>query len=234
MRKIGILICGHVREEIVGKHGEYGNFFKRFLADKTFRFIDYFVVDGAFPKTVDECDAYVITGSAHGVYEDHAFIPPLEDFIRHAYTKGIPQVGICFGHQILAQALGGRVEKFTGGWGLGVHDYSTFWNGKEARIKLNAVHQDQVVEKPRDATVIASSEFCRNAALAYGNKAISFQPHPEFDTDFMVDLIELRRGKSFPEEIVNGALESLGQPVENHKIADFIKTFIKQPVSKGY
>lgn len=234
MRKIGILICGHVREEIVGKHGEYGNFFKRFLADEAFRFIDYFVVDGDFPKTVDECDAYVITGSAHGVYEAHAFIPPLEDFIRRAYAKEIPQVGICFGHQILAQALGGRVEKFTGGWGLGVHDYATFWNGEEAHIKLNAVHQDQVVEKPRDATVIASSEFCRNAALAYGNKAISFQPHPEFDTDFMVDLIELRRGKSFPEEIVNGALESLGQPVENHKIADFIKTFIKQPVSKGY
>ncbi|MEP4703468.1 MAG: type 1 glutamine amidotransferase [Hyphomicrobiales bacterium] len=231
MHKIGLLICGHVRKEITDKHGEYGDFFKRFLADDDFTFVDYFVVDGVFPEKVDECDAYVVTGSAHGAYEDHAYISPLENFIRAAYAKEIPQVGICFGHQILAQALGGRVEKYDGGWGLGVHNYSMSLEelGDNTKtLKLNAVHQDQVVEKPRDAEVIASSEFCQNAGLLYGKKAISFQPHPEFDADFMRDLIELRKGKSFSENIADDALESLAQPVGNNKISKMIKGFIKR------
>ena len=226
LRKIGILICGHVRDELISKYGNYGGFFERFLSDDAFTFKEYTVVDGSFPARTDECDSYVLTGSAHGAYENHAFIPPLENFIRKAYAKGIPQVGICFGHQILAQALGGRVEKFDGGWGLGVQDYSIKLNDSEKTIKLNAVHQDQVVEKPLDAKVIASSDFCKNAALVYGRKAISFQPHPEFDAEFMADLIELRKGKSFSKRIADDALGSLNQPVENDAIADLIKSFI--------
>lgn len=227
MKKIGILSCGYVREEIAGKHGEYNGFFKRLLKDEDFTFIDYFVVDGIFPENVTDCDAYIITGSAYGVYEDHDFIPPLEDFIRQAYNQNIPQIGICFGHQILAQALGGRVIKFDKGWGLGVHSYKLKTDEGVKTIKLNAVHQDQVVEKPKEAEIICSSDFCENAGLAYGKKAISFQPHPEFEEGFMVDLINLRSGKSFSEETANKALSSMESPAEGMKIGSILKDFIK-------
>ena len=227
MKKIGVLITGHVREELVEAYGEYGSFFELLIGSDGFEFQDYFVVDQEFPASVNECDAYVISGSAHGAYEDHAFIPPLEEFIRDAYAANVPLVGICFGHQIMAQALGGKVVKFDRGWGLGVHDYEIdLGNGPEP-IRVNAVHQDQVVELPKDARVIGSSPFCENAAIAYQDKAISFQPHPEFGPDFMNDLIEVRRGLTFSDELSNDAINTLGTSVDNGRIADYIRNFLR-------
>ena len=227
MKKIGVLITGHVREELVEAYGEYGGFFQRLIGSEGFEFQDYFVVDQQFPLSVNECDGYVLSGSAHGAYEDHAFIPPLEEFIREAYAAHIPLVGICFGHQVMAQALGGKVEKFNGGWGLGVHDYEIdLGNGAEP-IRINAVHQDQVVELPKDAKVIGSSPFCENAAISYQGKAISFQPHPEFGPDFMNDLIEVRRGLTFSDELSNDAIDTLGTSVDNDRIAAYIRDFLK-------
>lgn len=227
MKKIGILITGHVRDELVDAYGEYGGFFERLIGADGFEFEHYFVVDQQFPKSMDECDAYVLSGSAHGAYEDHAFIPALEEFIRGAYGANIPLVGICFGHQIMAQALGGKVVKFDGGWGLGVHDYEIdLGNGPEP-IRINAVHQDQVVDLPKDAKVIGSSPFCENAAIAYEGKAISFQPHPEFGPDFMNDLIEVRRGLTFSDELSNNAIGTLGTSVDNDRIAAYICDFLK-------
>ena len=225
MKKIGILITGHVREELVEAYGEYGGFFEKLIGSDGFEFQDYFVVDQEFPSSVNECDGYVLSGSAHGAYEDHAFIPPLEEFIREAYAANIPLVGICFGHQVMAQALGGKVVKFDGGWGLGVHDYKIdLGNGPEP-IRINAVHQDQVVELPKDAKVIGSSPFCENAAIAYQGKAISFQPHPEFGPEFMNDLIEVRRGLTFSDALSDEAINTLGTSVDNGRIADYIRNF---------
>lgn len=227
MRKIGVLITGHVREELVEVYGEYGKFFERLIGSDGFDFHDYFAVDQKFPESVNECDGYVLSGSAHGAYEDHAFIPALEEFIRDAYKANVPLVGICFGHQIMAQALGGKVVKYDGGWGLGVHDYEIdLGNGPEP-IRVNAVHRDQVVELPEDAKVIGSSPFCENAAISYQGKAISFQPHPEFNADFMNDLIEVRRGLTFSDELSNEAIETLSTSVDNDRIAAYIRDFLK-------
>jgi len=203
--RIGILQTGYVPEILVADHGEYPYMFETMLEGNGFVFDTFMVVENDFPESVHHRDAWLITGSAHGAYEPHAFIPPLEDFIRKAYAAGTPIAGICFGHQIMAQALGGKVVKFDGGWGVGHTEYRM----ADKNRTILAMHQDQVVEKPADAEVIAATDFCANAGLAYKGRAISFQPHPEFTPDFMRALISFKSGKGLPEHQAEAALNAL-------------------------
>ena len=151
----------------------------------------------------------LVSGSRHGAYEDHAWIPPLEDFLRAAYAAAVPLVGICFGHQILAQALGGRVEKFDGGWSIGPTEYA-FADGH--RETVVAFHQDQITAKPEAAAVIASTDFCEFAGLAYPGPTISFQPHPEFTLAFIGDLLEAYQDRLDPA-VVTDASARLSTPL---------------------
>lgn len=226
--KIGILQTGHVPGELSQTHGQYAQMFERFLDGNGFSFHNYAVVDNQFPETIHECDGWLITGSRHAAYEDHDWIPPLEGFIRKAYDKQVPVVGICFGHQIMAQALGGSVEKFGGLWGVGHINY-TRSDGSE--FGLLAMHQDQVIDIPPDATVTASSEFCKNAALVYKGNAMSIQPHPEFTAPFVKELIEMRRGTVIPEEQAKPALDSLFQDNASAQLAKEIATFFKEAIA---
>jgi GMP synthase (glutamine-hydrolysing) len=183
------------------------------------------VLDGVLPDSVHHADGWLITGSRFAAYEDHPWIPPLEDFLRRAYAAAVPIVGICFGHQILAQALGGRVEKFAGGWSAGQVAYGL--KGGPDPAWLLAWHQDQVVVKPNDAEVVGSTPFCRYAALAYGDRAFTLQPHPEFTPDFLADLVAARRGL-LPNAVAAQALAPPGGPLASSAIADRIEAFLKQ------
>lgn len=166
-----------------------------------------------------------MTGSRHGAYDDLDWIPTLEEFIRKTYAAGVPIIGICFGHQVIAQALGGKVEKFSGGWSVGHTDYA---HGGENEKSLMAMHQDQVTELPKEATVIASNEFCANAGLAYKGNALSFQPHPEFTPEFTEELIRIRAGTIVPQELADAALERINDPHHSNEIADQMAEFFKQ------
>jgi GMP synthase-like glutamine amidotransferase len=222
--KIGILQTGRAPDALRLKHGDYNDLFKNLLAGHGFTFETYAVLDGVLPKSIDEADGWLITGSKFGVYEDHPWIAPLEAFLRAAYAQSVPIVGVCFGHQILAQALGGKVEKFSGGWSVGATDYS-IENGPPERIM--AWHQDQVVRLPADAKVIGSSDFCANAMLAYGDKALTVQPHPEFTPEFMADLLKTR-GQILPTEIYDKADALLSAPLTSMEYANTFATFFKQ------
>ena len=221
--KIGILQTGRSPDELREKYGDYDGFFRRLLADRRLEFVTYPVLDGVLPDSIHDAEGWLITGSKFGAYEDHAWIPPLEDFLRAAYAASVPIVGICFGHQILAQALGGKVEKFQGGWSVGGVDYRLA--ASDEPVHLIAWHQDQVTEKPEEAEVVGSTEFCRFAALAYGDKAWSIQPHPEFDGEFASDLMEARRAL-IPDDVANAAV--LDRPTGAALIADHIEAFFKQ------
>lgn len=212
--KLGILETGRPPEELE-HHGSYALMFERLLGPG-YDYAVYPVIDGVFPKRVDEVDAWLVTGSRFGVYDDAPWIRPLEAFLRAAMAASVPIVGICFGHQILAQAMGAEVGKAEAGWGVGPHDYAVVsrpaWlTGVADRLTLNAMHQDQVASLPPGATLVASSAFCPFAVLDYGGRAMSIQPHPEFDNAYERALIERRRGTLIPEERSAPALAALDE-----------------------
>ncbi len=221
--KIGILQTGHAPDELLPTTGDVAPHFERMLAGKGFTFATYSVVDMEFPGAISDCDGWLITGSKHGAYEDIDFIAPLETFIRDVYAADIPLVGICFGHQIIAQALGGKVEKFDGGWAVGRTQYD--WNGET--LALNAWHQDQVTALPADAAVFATNDFCANAALVYGNKIFTTQPHPEYGAEFIGGLVDYRGVGVVPDDQLAQARADLQKPVDNPRIADQIAQFFK-------
>jgi GMP synthase-like glutamine amidotransferase len=183
------------------------------------------VVEGAFPASVTECDGWLITGSRHGAYEDHPWIPPLEAFIRDSFAAHVPMVGVCFGHQIIAQAMGGKVERFAGGWAVGATDYD--FDGQT--ITLNAWHRDQVTERPQGATVIATNDFCTNAALLYDDKALTVQAHPEFRPEFVDGLMKTRGKGLVPDEVMAEATTKLDAPLQDKTMAAQIAAFFKAP-----
>lgn len=236
--RIGILETGPVSSDLAKEHGAYPQMFEKWLGsqDPSFSFQSWCIFQGEMPEHVSEMDGWLITGSKFGVYESHEWIPPLEEFLRQCLQAKIPVAGVCFGHQILAQAMGARVEKSEKGWGLGVSRYEladqpSFLKGPDSGFSAIAVHQDQVLSVPENATVVARSEFCPIAALTYGDpdrpQAISVQPHPEFNAEFVTDLIEVRRDAVFPSEGCDRALETINEPTNSVEWARWIADFYK-------
>lgn len=218
--KVGILQTGHLDGYLGETYGQYPQMFKNLLAPEPFEYKIYKVVEGEFPKSPTECDGWIITGSKHGVYENHDWIKPLEAFCRQLVASNRPTVGICFGHQILAQAMGAKVSKFEGGWGVGLNEYVMSDTGET--VRLLAFHQDQVLEQPENTEIIMSSYFCKIAGLKYSPTCYSIQPHPEHTVPFITDLIKIRRGKALPEDIADDALAKPYEPNDQARFGEMM------------
>jgi GMP synthase-like glutamine amidotransferase len=231
---IGILETGRPADALKD-HGSYPQMFERLIGAQgaEFRFQTFACIDGDVPTDPKVCDAWLVTGSRHGAYERLPWMLKLEELLRRAVAEQVPVVGICFGHQILAQALGGKVVQSEKGWGVGLHDYSvaeapTLSAGKPASITLGALHQDQVVEVPEGGRVLGGSDFCPNAIIAYGDTALSFQPHPEFDLPFLRGVNEHRLKGMVPEPVLAAAEQTFAaKRSDSELVAEWIATFLR-------
>lgn len=231
--KIGILETGRPPAELEPVHGRYAGMFSRLLGDR-FACANYDVTSGTFPEHPEDHQAYIVTGSAAGVYEDHQWIEPLKAFLREAKGKA-KLVGVCFGHQIMAEAFGGKVVKSPKGWGIGLHCYQVQepapWMDPVTAFSVPVSHQDQIVEQPPATRIIASSPFTSFGMLGYQDQpAISFQCHPEFEPGFAEALIEHRRARLPDPDL---ALRSLEQPSDREMVGRWISRFLEGSTGPG-
>lgn len=236
---IGILRADDIIPELSEGHGQYPEMFERLLLaanalrgdqQLSLRFSSYAINHGVYPKDIDEVDAYILTGSKNSVYDNLDWIKNLQPYVQKLHARKKKLVGICFGHQMVAQALGGQTEKSDKGWGIGVKDTyfkpaakNTNFNADSYRIIYS--HQDQVSVAPPGSTVLAANEFCPIAMTAIGDHILTFQGHPEFSIDFIRTVFDFRK-MSYPEELYNTAMKSLDGEVDTLKIANWIIDFI--------
>jgi GMP synthase-like glutamine amidotransferase len=223
--KVAIIETGRPPAPLAEAFGDYPSMFAEMLGPE-FQIESFDVAAGELPTEPPAHAAYLITGSPAGVYDPLPWIEPLSEFIRAG--KDSRMVGICFGHQIMAEALGGHVEKSEKGWGAGLHRYSIVrqepWMDGASSIAAPASHQDQVVVQPPNTEVVAESSFAPFAGLAWTDRpAISFQFHPEFAPAFAKALIE-KRYDVVPDP--DAAIASLDAPNDNARVAQWIRRFL--------
>ena len=197
---LGILLTDHVVPKLLKKHGDQDEFYEYIFnkVDPSINLKVYDVVIDEYPDDIDECDGYIITGSKLSTYDDVDWIKILEEYIRTLDASKKNLLGVCFGHQLIAQALGGKVEKAKVGWTLGIQPYdflSKFpWveNHNES-VRLIHSHQDQVTELPAKGVLIAKNDMVPIAMFRVGYHIMSMQGHPEFSEDYAHDVANLRK-----------------------------------------
>lgn len=230
--KLAILETGRPPGDLSSRFGDYPAMIAAMLGPG-FGIDVYDVQAGQLPKAGDHHDAMIITGSPAGVYEPLPWIADLLHFIRSSSDRKM--VGICFGHQAMAEALGGQVEKSDKGWGIGLHRYDVErvepWMDAGGEISVPVSHQDQVAVQPPGTQILASSEFTPFAALAWTDRpAISFQFHPEFEPAYAKALIAERHDR-LPNP--QAAIASLDQPDDRSRVAEWIRRFLRSEPHGG-
>ena len=232
---LGLLETDTLYPDLLDDYVSYGTMFRRLFSQQNpdLEFRHYQITEGEFPQTLNECDVYLITGSKAGVYEDLPWISSLQDWIRQAYKAGIPMLGICFGHQVLAQSLGGHAEKSHKGWGVGhqqmkIQQLPGYLSSPLDNYRLIYSHQDQVVNLPAEAHCLAGNDFCPNASWYIGDQVLAFQGHPEFDAAYFRRLIT-RRVTCIGEQRLNQALEGLQERNDSDTVIRWLVDFIRLP-----
>jgi GMP synthase-like glutamine amidotransferase len=225
--KICVIETGLARDSLKQTFGTYPEMIESLLSpymgDSSFSTTS--LVQGDNLPATKDFDGYIIMGSRHSVYDDLPWIGPLRQFIRTLTSERIPLVGICFGHQIMAEALGGKVAAAEEGWLFGVQEYLITETGR--RIKSVAYHHDQIVENPPNIDILMKNESCVNAACVYQNfPAFSVQPHPEFEKHFTSGLLKISRDGSVPETIVDQALNTIDTPIHQQRFARAISELL--------
>ena len=228
--KIGLLECDHVLPEFRAIAGDYRDMFRAFLPGVELAYFD--VCNGHFPAPDDDCAAYLCTGSKYSVYDEIDWILALKSFVKQVYDVGRKKfIGVCFGHQMLGEAFGGKVEKAATGWNVGVHKFEIFrqenWMTPfQSPLNLLMMCQDQVVRLPEHSMVLGRTATCPVALFRVGDRMLGIQGHPEFPVAYEAALLESRRNRIGAEK-TDAALASLPTPLDGALFAQWIMTFLE-------
>ena len=230
---IGLLECDHVEGRFPHIKGGYRDMFEALLAPHLpgLRFSYYDACHGVLPSGPNACDAYLCSGSQYSVYDARDWIRPLSEFLGKLHVTRVPYVGICFGHQMLALALGGQVARAPQGWGVGVHEMSVverepWMRPGQAVCRLQYMHGDQVLKLPAEAKVLARSEHCEVAMFRVGDSMLGIEGHPEFTASFNEALIRARRDR-VGAAAADRALEGVNGPTDSAVVGQWIAEFLR-------
>lgn len=243
--RVVILQTGSVAEGLQPEHGDYPEMFLQLFEQAGLPRGQVSVIDATSEALPTEAlaDAYVITGSRHGVYEPLPWIQPLADFVALALGSGRRVLGVCFGHQLLAHYFGGAVAPFSGGWRVGVQhnqalpaagvdatDESDWLESMPAQLSMISSHQDQVFELPAGAQLLATHPGCAHAVFLQrhdgGGIALGLQGHPEFSRAYITALMQERRARIGEAAFAEG-MASLTEPTNSDVIARWLLDFLR-------
>lgn len=226
---IGLLQCDHVAARFQHIAGDYPEMFGALLGDH-FKLIPYDVCNGVWPASLAECEAYLCTGSRWSVYDDVPWIHELKTFVRCVQESRTPFIGICFGHQMIAEALGGKVEKADYGWGVGIRDLEitraeAWMQPPQTTLKLHYMHQDQITRLPANSVVLGRSDHCPVAAFRVGDTMLGLQAHPEFTHKYSEALLADRIARIGAAR-VSEAQASLLHPTDETVFVQWVGEFL--------
>lgn len=235
MLRIGLLMVGHVDPKSQHIAGDYPELFGALLDGLGLELVRYDLDEGRFPDSLRECDGWICSPSRMSAYDPVPWLADAEQLHRDVVAEEVPYVGVCFGHQLLAQALGGTVEKASYGWGVGVRELDVVatrpWMAPSAgrsrrTVALIGSHQDQVTRLPDGAEPLFSADYCPNAGFAVGERAWTIQLHPEFVPD-LADHLLAGRVELIGAERVSEARATLGRPLDRLVVAGWIAAFFR-------
>ncbi len=231
---IGILQCDHIRCEMRAEYGDFPMMIQRLLIQvaPSHSFKIYDVTNEQYPVDIDECDAYITTGSKASIYDDEQWIKTFQHFVLALHKERKKLVGLCFGHQMIAQALNGQAGKAVQGWGVGVHTSNVIlskpWmQPQQSTVKLLVSHQDQVSLLPDGGQLLASNDFCANSIYQIDNHILGIQGHPEYCKNYVAALMYIR-SDSIGEQKVSEGMASLAEATDELLVGKWIINFMKK------
>lgn len=233
--RVGLLLCDRVRPELVGISGDYPEMFRAMFRCHApqVELAVYDIRAGIYPRSPDECDAYISSGSASSVYDNEIWIGDFEDYLKYLYRTDKKFVGICFGHQMMARALGGTVAPSDKGWGVGIKECELTlrkpWMTPAAvGYSILVSHRDQIESLPAAAEILATSPDCEIAMVQIGEHFLGIQGHPEFTPEYARALMDARTA-IIPGDCLEAGRESLGATLDTRVIVDWILAFVRHP-----
>lgn len=235
--KLCILENDVLDDELAQRYGSLGTMFQRFFerAGASWEVHAFNSMLGQYPDSFDAYDAVLLTGSRADAFSSDEWVVELRRQVTGLLEQRKKLVGVCFGHQLIAVCLGAPVGRATVGWGVGRMTYD--WHRPDLphfqerhSVSLLASHQDQVLELPPGADLVASNAFCPVASYIVDDRVFCIQPHPEFEEDLSATLMARRR-QLLGEDLYQRSRASLSQGHEGDEVARMLVAFLEKPLA---